>query len=151
MVKSFDKISGIVFLVISLLFISGSLQISGSAYGSAVGPKTYPLILGIVLGLLSLRLLYESFKKNAETEQKEKSQMYYKNFGIIVVSAILYVFLLEIIGFVISTFLFLLIAFQVMEKGKMISSIIIAAVFSMGVYLMYVNLLGGTLPKLSLF
>ena len=151
MVKSFDKISGIVFLVISLLFVSGSLQISGSAYGSAVGPKTYPLILGIVLGLLSLRLLYESFKKNAETEQKEKSQMYYKNFGIIVVSAILYVFLLEFIGFVISTFLFLLIAFQVMEKGKMISSIIIAAVFSMGVYLMYVNLLGGTLPKLSLF
>ncbi len=151
MVKSFDKISGIVFLVISLLFISGSLQISGSAYGSAVGPKTYPLILGIVLGLLSLRLLYESFKKNTETENKEKSQMYYKNFGIILVSAILYVFLLEIIGFVISTFLFLLIAFQVMEKGKIVSSIIIAAVFSIGVYLMYVNLLGGTLPKFSLF
>lgn len=151
LVKSFDKISGIVFLVISLLFISGSLQISGSAYGSAVGPKTFPLILGILLGLLSLRLLYESFKKNAETEQKEKSQMYYKNFGIIIVSAILYVCLLELIGFVISTFLFLLVAFQVMEKGKIIASIIIAAVFSIGVYMMYVNFLGGALPKFSLF
>ncbi|MDN4492367.1 tripartite tricarboxylate transporter TctB family protein [Ureibacillus aquaedulcis] len=151
MVKSFDKISGIVFLVISLLFISGSLQISGSAYGSAVGPKTYPLILGVVLGLLSLRLIYESFKKNAQTQHAEKSQMNYKNFGIILVSAILYIFLLEIIGFVISTFLFLLVAFQVMEKGKFISSIIIAAVFSIGVYMMYVNLLGGTLPKFSLF
>ncbi|MFC7685564.1 tripartite tricarboxylate transporter TctB family protein [Ureibacillus sp. GCM10028918] len=151
MIKSFDKISGIAFLIISLLFISGSLQISGSAYGSAVGPKTYPLILGIVLGLLSLRLLYESFKKNAETQHKDKSQMYYKNFGIILISAILYVCLLEVLGFVISTFLFLLVSFQVMEKGKIISSIIIAAVFSMGLYLMYVNLLGGALPKFSLF
>ena len=151
MVKSFDKISGIVFLVISLLFISGSLKISGSAYGSAVGPKTYPLILGIVLALLSLRLLYESFKKQAETEQKEKSQLDYKNFGIILISAILYVFLLELIGFVISTFLFLLVAFQVMERGKMIASIIISAVFSIGVYMMYVHLLGGNLPKFALF
>ncbi|KGR73752.1 tripartite tricarboxylate transporter TctB family protein [Ureibacillus sinduriensis] len=151
MVKSFDKISGVVFLVISILFITGSLQISGSAYGSAVGPKTYPLILGIILGLLSLRLIYETFKKNTESQKNEKPQMKYKNLGIILISAILYITLLEIIGFVLSTFLFLLVAFQVMEKGKIISSIIIAAVFSIGVYLMYVNLLGGTLPKFSLF
>lgn len=150
MVKPFDKISGIVFLVISLLFITGSLQISGSAYGSAVGPKTYPLILGILLFLLSLRLIYDSFKKNPEMQQEEKSQRNYKNLAIILFSAILYICLLEIIGFILSTFLFLLVAFQVMEKGKIMSSIIIAAVFSIGVYLMYVNLLGGTLPKFSL-
>lgn len=150
MVKPFDKISGIVFLVISLLFITGSLQISGSAYGSAVGPKTYPLILGILLFLLSLRLIYESFKKDSEMQQEEKSNRNYKKLAIILFSAILYICLLEIIGFILSTFLFLLVAFQVMEKGKIMSSIIIAAVFSVGVYLMYVNLLGGTLPKFSL-
>lgn len=150
MIRSFDKISGIVFLLISLLFISGSLKISGSAYGSAVGPKTYPFILGIILGLLSLRLIYESFKRTT-TQHVGKSQMYYKNFGVILVAAILYAFLLELIGFIISTFLFLLVAFQVMEKGKIISSILIAFIFSIGVYLMYVNLLGGTLPKFSLF
>ncbi|RUL51888.1 MULTISPECIES: tripartite tricarboxylate transporter TctB family protein [Lysinibacillus] len=149
MTKTFDKITGIVFLLISILFIYESLQISGSAYGSAVGPKTFPLILGIILGLLSLRLLYETF--NSKSEQKGKSNLDIKRFGIILLSAIVYVFLLEILGYVITTFIFLVVAFQVMEKGKITKTLIIAAVFAVGVYVMYVNLLGGNLPKFSLF
>lgn len=149
MTKSFDKISGIIFLLISILFISESLKISGSAYGSVVGPKIYPLILGIVLGILSLRLLYEAFKQGSDN--KETMKLDYKKFGIIFISAIIYVFLLELIGYVISTFIFLVIAFQVMEKGKIIQTLIISAIFSYGVYAMYVNLLGGALPKFSLF
>ncbi|MBD8026597.1 tripartite tricarboxylate transporter TctB family protein [Ureibacillus sp. Re31] len=149
MTKSFDKIAGIVFLLISILFISESLKISGSAYGSTIGPKTYPLILGIVLGLLSLRLLYETFK--SKSESKEKSTLEIKKFAIIFISAILYIFLLEIIGYVLSTFIFLVVTFQVMERGKIISTIIISAIFAIGVYAMYVQLLGGALPKFSLF
>ncbi len=149
MTKSFDKISGVIFLLISILFITESLQISGSAYGSAVGPKIYPLILGIVLGLLSLRLLYETFKQSSNS--KEKMTLDYKKFGIIFISALIYIFLLEIIGYVISTFIFLVIAFQVMERGKIISTLIISALFSFGVYVLYVQLLGGALPKFSLF
>lgn len=149
MTKTFDKVAGVVFLLISLLFISESLKISGSAYGSEVGPKIFPLILGIVLGLLSLRLMYETFKSKAE--KKEKANLDIKNFVILFVSAIAYVFLLEILGYMITTFIFLVIAFQVMEKGKILQTIIIAAVFAVGVYTMYVNLLGGALPKFPLF
>ncbi|MFJ8234510.1 tripartite tricarboxylate transporter TctB family protein [Ureibacillus sp. NPDC094379] len=149
MTKTFDKGTGIILFIISILFVVESFKISGSAYGSAIGPKTYPLILGIILGLLSLRLLYESFK--SKEESKEKADIDYKRFGIIFISAILYVFLLEIIGYVLSTFLFLLISFQVMEKGKILSTIIVSAIFTFGVYFMYVSLLGGSLPKFSLF
>lgn len=149
MTKTFDKIGGIVFLLISILFISESLKISGSAYGSTIGPKTYPLILGIILGLLSLRLLYETFK--SKSDNKGKTTFEIKKFGIIFISAIFYIFLLEIIGYVFSTFIFLVVAFQVMEKGKILSTIIISAIFAIGVYTMYVQLLGGALPKFSLF
>lgn len=149
MIKSFDKISGILFLLISILFISESLKISGSAYGSVVGPKIYPLILGIVLGILSLRLLYEAFKQ--ASDKKETMKLDYKKFAIIFISAIVYVLLLEIIGYVISTFIFLVVAFQVMEKGRVIQTLIISTIFSYGVYAMYVNLLGGALPRFSLF
>ncbi|SOC35234.1 tripartite tricarboxylate transporter TctB family protein [Ureibacillus acetophenoni] len=149
MSKTFDKFTGVIFLLISILFIFESLKISGSAYGSAVGPKTFPLILGVVLGLLSLRLLYETFKLKSEKEEKETFN--YKRFGIIFVSAVAYVFLLEIIGYVLSTFIFLVIAFQVMEKGKLLYTLIIAAFFTFGVYAMYVQVLGGSLPRFSLF
>lgn len=149
MSKRFDKFAGVIFLLISILFIFESLKISGSAYGSAVGPKTFPLILGVLLGLLSLRLLYETFK--SKTDKEETETFNYKKFGIIFVSAIAYVYLLEIIGYVLSTFIFLIIAFQVMERGKFLYTFIIAAFFTFGVYTMYVQVLGGSLPKFPLF
>ncbi|SDN79676.1 putative tricarboxylic transport membrane protein [Psychrobacillus sp. OK028] len=147
--KKFDTVAGIAFLLIGILFFVESQKISDSAYGSSVGPKIFPMGLGIILTALSIRLLYETFKIKTEDTVKEKLQ--YKKFFIIFGSAILYAFLLEKIGYVVSTFLFLLIAFQTVERGKIIYSIIISTVFSVGVYYMFSELLGGSLPGFPLF
>ncbi|WPK12144.1 tripartite tricarboxylate transporter TctB family protein [Lysinibacillus louembei] len=147
----FDKIAVVVFLAIGILFIVGSLNISNNAYGSTVGPKTFPLILGIILAILSLRLLYEAFTAKVKEGNTEKEKLNYSKFAIIFGAALGYAFFLEIIGYVVATFLFLVIAFQTMERGKIIYTLIISAVFSFGVYLFYVNLLGGALPKFPLF
>ncbi|MFS0689262.1 tripartite tricarboxylate transporter TctB family protein [Sporosarcina sp. 179-K 8C2 HS] len=148
MSKTFDRYASIAFLLIGLLFVIESSKIASSAYGSTVGPKIFPLGLGIVLILLSLRLLYETFKYKTEVASTEKLQ--YKKFLIILVSATLYAFLLEKLGYVISTFLFLLIAFQTMERGRIIPTVIIAAVFSFGVYYFFAEFLGGSLPGFPL-
>lgn len=147
--KKFDTVAGIAFLLIGILFFVESQKISDSAYGSSVGPKIFPMGLGIILTALSIRLLYETFKIKTEDTVKEKLQ--YKKFIIIFVSAIAYAFLLERIGYVVSTFLFLLIAFQTVERGKIINSIIISTIFSVGVYYMFSKLLGGSLPGFPLF
>ena len=73
--------------------------------------------LGIILILLSMRLLYETFKYKTETTAGMKLQ--YKKF-LLFFSAVLYAFLLRKIGYVISTFIFLLIAFQTMERGRLL-------------------------------
>lgn len=148
MSKTFDRYASIAFLLIGLLFVIESSKIASSAYGSTVGPKIFPLGLGIILILLSVRLLYETFKYKSEEAAKEKLQ--YKKFLIIFVSAALYAFLLEKLGYVISTFLFLLVAFQTMERGKILPSLIIAAVFSFGVYYFFAEFLGGSLPGFPL-
>ena len=114
--KTFDRYASIAFLLIGLLFVVESQKISDSAYGSSVGPKIFPMWLGVILILLSLRLLYETFKYKSETTSGMKLQ--YKKFLIIIGSAVLYAFLLEKIGYVVSTFLFLLISFQTMERGR---------------------------------
>ena len=147
--KKFDRVAGIAFLLFGILFFIESQKISDSAYGSTVGPKIFPMGLGIILTALSIRLLYETFKYKAEDTEKEKLQ--YKKFFIIFGSAILYAFFLEKIGYVVSTFLFLLIAFQTLERGKIVYSIIISTVFSVGVYYMFSGLLGGSLPGFPLF
>lgn len=146
--KSFDRFAGIGFLLVGIIFLVESQKISDSAYGSSVGPKIFPMWLGIILMLLSIRLIYETFKYKSEESGKEKLQ--YKKFIIIFGSALLYAFLLEKIGYVISTFLFLLVAFQTVERGKVIYSVIISAVFSVGVYYLFSELLGGSLPGFPL-
>ena len=147
--KKFDSVAGIAFLLFGILFFIESQKISDSAYGSSVGPKIFPMGLGIILTALSIRLLYETFK--IKTEDSAKGTLQYKKFFIIFGSALLYAFLLEKIGYVVSTFVFLLITFQTLERGKIIYSIIISTVFSVGVYYMFSELLGGSLPGFPLF
>ncbi|WP_248930746.1 tripartite tricarboxylate transporter TctB family protein [Paenibacillus hamazuiensis] len=142
--KTFDRYAGIVFLALGALCISESLKISKGAYGSGVGPNTLPMALGIVLILLSIRLIYETFRY-AKSE-KAPANLDYKRFAIIFAAALLYAFFIEDLGYVITTFLFLFVGFQTMERGRVWSSLIIAAVFSFGVYYLYVDVLEGTLP-----
>lgn len=144
MSKVFDRYVSIIFLVIGALFMVESQKITQSAYGSEVGPNIFPFGLGLILALLSLRLLYETFRyKNEEAGKKAQN---YKGFLVIFVSACLYAFFLEDIGYVISTFLFLLIGFQTMQRGKWLYSVVISAALSGGIYYVYVHILSGTLP-----
>ncbi|TDL74599.1 tripartite tricarboxylate transporter TctB family protein [Rhodococcus qingshengii] len=144
MALKFDYIASVLFLAVGVLFIIGSRQLESSSYGSAVGPDIFPLILGGALILLSIRLFYETFITMNQQETKEKLQ--YKPFLIIFAATLVYVLTLETIGYVISTFLFLFVCFQTMERSKVILSLIISACFSGLVYFLYVEVLKGTLP-----
>ncbi|MFD2214662.1 tripartite tricarboxylate transporter TctB family protein [Metabacillus endolithicus] len=144
MSKAFDRYSSVIFMVIGIFFVVESQKISESAYGSNVGPDMFPTILGAVLVLLSLRLFYETFKY--VNEQKGKEELDYKRFFIILISAILYASFIETLGFILTTFLFLLVSFIAMDKKNILKSIVIAACFSGGVYYLFVEVLEGSLP-----
>jgi putative tricarboxylic transport membrane protein len=142
--KTFDRYAGIVFLAIGATFVVGSRTISTSAYGSNVGPNIFPMILGAFLAIMSIRLIYQTFRY--QQREKNNENLDYKRFGIIFAAAVLYAFFLEDIGFVIGTFLFLMISFQTMERGRIWISLLISSVFSYGVYYLFVNVLDGSLP-----
>jgi putative tricarboxylic transport membrane protein len=144
MALKFDYIASVLFLAVGVLFIIGSRQLESSSYGSAVGPDIFPLILGGALILLSIRLFYETFITKNPQETKEKLQ--YKPFLIIFAATLFYILTLETIGYVITTFLFLFVCFQTMERSKVILSLIISACFSGLVYFLYGEILKGTLP-----
>jgi len=146
MSKTFDRYAGIVFLAIGAAFAAGSRSIAASAYGSNVGANIFPMVLGIFLVLMSLRLIYETFRRQQQTKSRKKEQLDYRRFGIIFVSAVLYAYFLEDIGFVLSTFIFLMIGFQTMQRGRIWVSLLISAGFSAGVYYLYVYVLDGSLP-----
>ncbi|MCZ8518591.1 MULTISPECIES: tripartite tricarboxylate transporter TctB family protein [Paenibacillus] len=142
--KTFDRYAGIVLLAVGAAFVVGSRTISTSAYGSNVGANIFPMVLGGLLALMSIRLIYETFRYPQRGGSKERLD--YRRFGIIFTAAVLYAFFLEDIGFVIGTFLFLMIGFQTMERGRLWVSLLISGAFSLGVYYLYVDVLEGSLP-----
>ncbi|WP_284037723.1 tripartite tricarboxylate transporter TctB family protein [Neobacillus sp. 114] len=140
----FDRIASVLFLAVGVLFIIGSRNLASSSYGSVVGPDIFPLVLGIALVLLSIRLFFETFQNKNNQEKKEKLE--YKPFIIIFIATLFYILTLESIGYVITTFLFLFVCFQTMERSKWVNSLIISALFSGLVYYLFVEVLKGTLP-----
>lgn len=142
--KKFDRFIGILLLAVAILFIVESIKLSDRSYGSGVGPDVFPMYLGIVLVLLSIRLFYETFKYQRDVAEKEKLD--YKRFIIIGTAALFYAVFIESLGYVITTFIFLFVGFQTMEKGKVWISLLISSIFSGGVYFLFVEVLQGTLP-----
>lgn len=140
----FDRLASVLFLAVGVLFIIGSKNLASSSYGSVVGPDIFPFILGFALVLLSIRLFYETFI--TENVKRSKEKMEYKPFLIIFAATLVYILTLETIGYVITTFLFLFVCFQTMERTKAVKSLIISACFSGLVYFLYVEVLKGTLP-----
>jgi putative tricarboxylic transport membrane protein len=145
--RNFDRYAGILFLAVAAFFITESKSISTSSYGSTVGPNIFPLGLGILLGIMSIRLIYETFRYQYEVKEKEKLE--YKRFGILLAASVIYSLFLDEIGYAVGTFLFLLIGFQTMKKGKFLSSILISATFSVGVFYIFNELLNVPLPSSS--
>lgn len=144
MESKFDRIASVFFLAIGILFIIGSRNLASSSYGSSVGPDIFPTILGGLLILLSIRLFYETYFLKLHKGSEEKLE--YKPFLIIFVATFLYILTLETIGYIITTFVFLFVCFQTMERTKWVKSVIISACFSGLVYVLFVQVLKGTLP-----
>lgn len=142
--KTFDRYFSLFLVVLCAVFIYESTKILGGSFGSTIGPGMLPLVLAIILAILSVINIYQTFKIKYPDRKKEKVE--YKRFFIIITAATLYCLLLEPIGYVISTFLFLLLSFQVMERGKIIYSLLISGGISYFVYFMYVDIMKGTLP-----
>jgi putative tricarboxylic transport membrane protein len=150
MSKSFNRSASMLLFTVGAAFLLQSRSISESAYGSNVGPSLFPSMLGIALMLLCVRLFCETFRYPPEGKQ-EASKLDYKRFLTVLGSALLYALLLQKLGYLITTFLFLAVCFQVMEKGKWWKSIAISAAFTFGVYYLFVEVLQGSLPGLPIW
>jgi putative tricarboxylic transport membrane protein len=151
MSKSFSRIASAVLFIVGAAFAMESGRISDSAYGSNVGPNMFPMGLGILLMLLCIRLFYETFRYPQEGKREPEPVYDYKRFFIILGSALLYALLLQKLGYLMTTFLFLTVSFQVMERGRLWKSVLISGVFTFGVYYVFVQVLQGSLPGLPMW
>ena len=141
----FDRYASILFIALGVALFFYSQTLTSSFTGTSIGPKELPLFLAVALVITAVINLVAALQVKSPGGKKGLDNW---KFLIMVGLLLLYVFLLEPLGYVISTFLFLMAAFQTMERGGYLKSALIAGAFSGGIYLLYVKVALGVLPGL---
>jgi putative tricarboxylic transport membrane protein len=126
---------------------------------SQLGPGSYPQLIAILLGSLSLILIIsQSRKLLKETSRASKDnlkagfQSFYTEYKLVlqmIVLLALYIFLIDVTGFLITTILFVVIAGLLIgpkEKKNLITLSIVSVVLTLSTYLFFQNVLHVRFP-----
>ena len=146
-----DRLSGILILIFSGVTLYLALRVPMGKI-SKPGPGVFPLLMSLVIGLLALLLTLRSLspKKQPEVEAQEKTA---HKWGVLYLlgDLCLYAFLFRPLGFVISTWIFLIILKPIVKKKwipVLLGSLFISvAFFFFFDYLLKVQLPMGILAK----
>jgi len=146
----YEKISSLVWLMASIAIIGGSSVYSFGAW-SHPGPGFLPLWCGIIMAALSLIVLIQSFykEKGQPLEKKEGSFFTPRWLKLVAVLIILfaYAFLLEIFGFILITFVFMVFVLKVVEPRKWSIALVEAGSATIVSYALFELWLKVLLPK----
>ncbi|MCM3709140.1 tripartite tricarboxylate transporter TctB family protein [Sporosarcina luteola] len=147
-----DRIIGLVIVAIGALMLFQTYILDYPVFLDDPGPKLMPQVIAILLVLCGIGLLAWP-KKRVDSEEvtTEKNKKGTILMAIIGASLICYVILLNWLGFIISTFVFLAfviwILSEVRNKMTIVKSGLVSIVVTMSIYLIFVEALGILLPR----
>ncbi|AZO94861.1 tripartite tricarboxylate transporter TctB family protein [Halocella sp. SP3-1] len=151
-------ISGLLAIIIGCIYSILAYNLPRATVGNPIAPILFPLGLGVTMLIFGIILfIKESKKERGLTEEKRKNQRKVilssgKLVIITCLSSIIYALLFERIGYVLSTLLFMgLILFAINGKENWKINVLVAVCFSVGIYFIFLKLLGIPLPSLPVF
>lgn len=143
--------AGGVVLAFAVFYLAASLQIPPSSFtNAAVGPRVMPIAIGIGLALAAVALIARGLRgapEKTEVPREETPPQSPVRFAVIVGLLVAYILLFLPLGYVLSTFLFILGVTMYLDRGHPVRNVIYALVFSLVVYLVFTGLLGVALPQ----
>jgi putative tricarboxylic transport membrane protein len=143
--KGTDLWTGLFLIIFSGAVIREALDLE---VGTPTNPGSGFMIFGtaVVLGVLALLQFLKALVSRAQADQAPEEIRRWRIVAVIGVN-ILYIVLLEPVGFLLCTFLLLSFLFQVYEKGKWAWAVGGAAATSLLTYVIFSRLLQLNLPK----
>jgi putative tricarboxylic transport membrane protein len=110
------------------------------------GPGFLPFWAGALLALLSLISLIQTISEKAEEGPYVWAGVNIVKLGLVMLALLLYVVLLNTLGFLLCTFLLLLFLFRVVEPYRWYVVLLASALSLASVYVLFVRLLDVRLP-----
>jgi len=143
-----DRFSALFFLFLSLYVCQQSLEIEVGTLGQP-GPGLLPFGVGVGIGLLALRrLLYATFSRERRDEVGESERTFRKGRLFLVCLLLFgYTISVRLLGFVLSTFVFVILMLRLIESGRWWRTVVSAALMTCGNYLLFEVWLRLGLPK----
>jgi putative tricarboxylic transport membrane protein len=133
---SSDRIFGLVTLFVALAFIASATQIQASFLADPVGPKTFPIIIGIVAAISSLVMILRP-----DPDPNWPKGRTWIALAVAVIVLVAYAFALKPLGFVVSTAIAAaILSYQISPRAK--PSMIAGAGLSVGLFILFKYALG---------
>jgi len=144
--KNADLWTGLFLMIFSAVVISEAIQLD---IGTPKSPGSGFMIFGAagVLGLLALRQFIKSLRFQGPEAKRASGAMRWKRIVSVILANIIYIFLLQPLGYLLCTFLLLCFLFQIHEKGRWVSAVGGAALTSLLSYLVFSRMLQLHLPR----
>ena len=140
-----DRVTGVFLLLFAIWYGYRTTLFKVSFMVDPVGPKAFPLILAILMGVLSLYLIIKP-----DPSPVWPGSATWIRIGLITLTFIAYAYLMVPIGFVLAT-TFEVTALALIFRGPLLKSLVGAFILSAALYGLFDMLLGLSLPTGLIF
>lgn len=147
MLKTLNQRISLVLLLVGIGYLIMAYRLPSFAY-TEVDASVIPIFLGIILVILSIGLY---FAKDSETDEQKKRRDISKHDTIaligIFVFVFLYIMLLEKLGFVVTTTIFIFFCSWFLGYKKYVTNLLTSILFPLFMYFSFTSLLKISLPQ----
>lgn len=140
-----DRVAGVILLLVAIWYSVEATTLKSSILSDNLGPSAFPLFLGILLGILSL---YMIIKPDVDPQWPDSSG--WIRMGLIILSFIVYAYIMEPLGFIIAT-TFEMVSLSYVFKGPRVKSVVTGFLFSLFLFGLFSYVLNLSLPTGTIF
>ncbi len=143
-----DRLIAAAALLLAAVYLYATSKIPTLEIGDPLGPKAFPVLLGIALILGAILLFIETLRKSpveAERAQPESRKHWWLIGGVVVWTA-LYFALFDRVGYLVTTVVYLLPLMAVFNPGRWVANVLTSVLWAVGSYALFVKVLGVSLP-----
>lgn len=111
------------------------------------GPGYFPFGAGLLFGIISLSVMLSAFRKvPEEIPRKSPEKLQWQNIVLIIVGMLAYILCFNKVGFILCTFLLVVMFIRIVSHWRWVNSIIIALSITLAFHFLFDVLLNAQLP-----
>jgi putative tricarboxylic transport membrane protein len=146
-----DRIICAVILVLAAVYFYATAQIPALEIGDPLGPKAFPVLLGIALIVAVILLFFETLKTGADAAPRRahawrEDRRHLLLIGGVTLWTVAYFWVFDRAGFIVATMIYLFALMAVFNRGKWVGNALTAVLFTLGTYVLFVKFLHVSLP-----